>query len=375
MPYAAYGRRRASVLLHSHMSAAAGQSLAVWADRARATLRADVWTYIAAGAEEGCTALANVEDWRSIQLKPHVLNNVASIETDTDFLARRVTLPIGVAPTGRHMLIHRCGESATADGAAQAGAPFILSYFSTQTLEDVARAAAPGIRWLQLPMGLDDAVADDMIGRAGAAKFDAVVVTVDQPVAGFSPAAARAPVSVADEIRHVHVPGMPRAVIAFDPTFDARLSFAMDRTVDDLSALTARSTLPVVVKGILRADDALRCVEAGAAALIVSNHGGRHLDGAVSSARALPEVIHAVNGLVEVYVDGGIRWGTDVLRALAMGARGVFVGRPPLWGLAAEGRDGVRSVMEQLGAELRTAMALCGTPRMRDLSPDMLAAT
>jgi 4-hydroxymandelate oxidase len=127
-----------------------------------------------------------------------------------------------------------------------------------------------------------------------------------------------------------------------------------------------------VVKGVLRGDDALDCLAAGAAALIVSNHGGRHLDGAVSSGRALREVAGAVAGRAEVYVDGGIRWGTDVLRALALGADGVFLGRPPLWGLAVGGADGVVSVIEQLGAELRTAMGLCGTPRLSDLSADIL---
>jgi 4-hydroxymandelate oxidase len=347
-------------------------SLSAWEDRARAALREDVWAYIAAGAGEERTMTANLEAWRSLELRPRVLRDVSSLELGTAFLGESARLPIGVAPTGRHLLVHPGGEAATADGAARAGVPFILSYFSTQALEDVARAAAPGIRWLQLPMGLDRAHQEELTARAKAAGFGAIVVTVDQPIAGFSPRALRRPVAVGEGLRHAHAPGAPRAVIAFDPSFDTEQGLALDRTTDDLATLVSRSPLPVVVKGVLRGDDAVDCLAAGAAALIVSNHGGRHLDGAVSSARALREVAGAVAGRAEVYVDGGIRWGTDVLRALALGADGVFLGRAPLWGLAVDGADGVLSVIEQVGAELRTAMALCGTPRFADLSPDIL---
>ena len=348
-------------------------SIAAWEDRARAALREDVWAYVAAGAGEERTVSANLEAWRSVELRPRVLRDVSSLALATTFLGEPARLPIGVAPTGRHLLIHPGGEAGTADGAARAGVPFILSYFSTQALEHVARAATPGIRWLQLPLGLDRAHLQELIGRAQAAGFQAIVVTVDQPVAGFSPRAARRPVAVGDDLRHAHAPGAPRAVIAFDPSFDVEQALALDRTTEDLATLASRSPLPVVVKGVLRGDDALDCLAAGAAALIVSNHGGRHLDGAVASAHALREVAGAVAGRAEVYVDGGIRWGTDVLRALALGADGVFLGRPPLWGLAVGGADGVLSVIEQVGAELRAAMALCGTPRLADLSSGILA--
>ena len=197
------------------------------------------------------------------------------------------------------------------------------------------------------------------------------MLTVDQPVYGSSPRAARMPLAPSPEIRNVNLPGQPIAQHSYKAGHTGTVTFPA--TWRDLEWLVRRSPLDVVVKGVLRGDDAARCVEAGAKAIIVSNHGGRHLDGTVATADALPEVAAAVAGRAELYVDGGIRRGTDIVKALALGARAVLVARPVIWGLALDGAEGVRAVLDHLRAELVRTMALCGAARLDGISADLVA--
>jgi len=340
-------------------------------EKARARLSPGAYAFAAAGADDEITLTANISAWRRLRLRPHVLNDVAKVDAGASILGVRLGSPIMVAPFGRHKLFHPEGERATARGAAAAGAVFVLPTTSTVSMEDVASEPTTAPRWFQLYLPPDRALTENLIDRAAAASFGAIVLTVDQPVYGSSPRAARAPLAPSPDIRSANLPGQPIAQHSYKADHTGTVTFPA--TLRDLEWLVSRSRLDVVVKGVLRGDDAVRCVAAGAKAIIVSNHGGRHLDGTIATADALPEIAAAIAGKAEIYVDGGIRRGTDIVKALALGARAVLVARPVIWGLALDGADGVRVVLDHLNAELARAMALCGAARLEDLGADLVA--
>ena len=343
-------------------------------EKARARLSPGAYAFAAAGADDEITLAENISAWRRLRLRPHMLNDITRIDTGVTVLGAGLETPIMVAPFGRHKLFHPEGERATARGAAAAGAVFVLPTTSTVSIEDVAaehdaKVSAP--RWFQLYLPPDRALTESLIDRAAAAGFSAVVLTVDQPVYGSSPRAARAPLAPSPDIRNVNLPGEPIAQNSYKADYSGRVTFPA--TWRDLEWLVERSPLAVVVKGVLRGDDAVRCVEAGAKAVIVSNHGGRHLDATVATADALPEIADAIAGKAELYVDGGIRRGTDIVKALALGARAVLVARPVIWGLALDGAGGVQAVLDHLRAELVRSMALCGVARLDGITGDLVA--
>jgi 4-hydroxymandelate oxidase len=341
---------------------------------ARERLTQVAYDYYAGGAEDEITLAENVAAWRRLRLRPHVLRDVSRGETETTVLGTPVRAPILVAPTAYQRLAHDEGEVATARGAAAAGTVLVVSTLATVRLEEVADAAPQAPRWMQIYLQRDRAATADLVARAVAAGYRALVLTVDLPVAanrrrdernGFTlpPGMLLANLGIAH-------PAMPDGGSALAAHIVQDFTPAI--TFEDIGWLAEISGLPVVVKGLLRGDDAAACVAAGAAAVIVSNHGGRQLDGAIATADALPEVCDAVAGRAEVYVDGGLRGGTDVLKALAAGARAVLLGRPILWGLATGGAQGVAAVLDGYRTELIRAMALCGAAEVGDLTPDLL---
>jgi 4-hydroxymandelate oxidase len=339
-------------------------------ERARARLSPGAYAFAAAGADDEVTVAENVAAWRRWRLRPRMLNDITRIDTGTSVLGARVDTPIMVAPFGRHKLFHPDGERASARGAGAAGAVFVLPTTSTVSIEDVAAEPVAAPRWFQLYLPPDRALAENLIDRAAAAGFSAIVLTVDQPVYGASPRAARAPLAPSPDIRNANLPGQPIAQNSYKAGYTGTVTFPA--TWRDLEWLVRRAALDVLVKGVLRGDDAARCVDAGAKAIIVSNHGGRHLDGTVATADALAEIAGKVGGKTELYVDGGIRRGSDIVKARALGARAVLVARPVIWGLALDGADGVRMVLDHLRTELVRAMALCGTARLDDIGPDLV---
>ena len=309
-------------------------------------------------------------------MRPRVLVDVSAVRIATTVLGAQVATPVLVAPTALQRAVHPEGELATAAAAAASGSLFCLSTRSGTPMEKITATGAPW--WMQVYVLRDRDVTAGLVRRAAAAGARALVVTVDTPVVGRKPRALA--------LEEASQPGLPPAYTGLnlaaageDPTtlraddHIDRLQQAPDLTPDVIGWLAGLSGLPVVVKGVLRGDDARRCVDAGAAAVWVSNHGGRQLDGAVSTAVALPEVVAAVGSAVEVYADGGIRRGSHVLRALALGARAVFVGRPVLWGLATGGTEGVRRIIDELTDELVHAMTLSGAPTLNDVTADLLA--
>lgn len=323
--------------------------------RARKLLPRSVYDYYAGGSGRERTLRANEKAWRQVWMAPRVLRGVPAVDTATRLLGTEFATPLCVAPTGFHGLAHPEGELATAAGTARAGALFVLSTRSTRRIEDVGEvvAAAGGTWWFQVYVMRDRALTAGLVRRAAAAGAAALVLTADTPVVGRK----------RRDADHDLVPDRD-FLVNLGPLADlAEAGQAADQTFADIGWLSdLGGGLPVVVKGVLRGDDASACRAHGAAAVIVSNHGGRQLDGALPAAAALPCVAAELrpDGDCEVYADGGIRTGEDALAALSLGARAVFLGRPALWALACGGADGVRSLVAGLTDDLAHAMALAG---------------
>ena len=349
--------------------------LAALEAEARSRLDPGVYDYIAGGADAELTLADNLAAWSRLRLRPRVLRDVTQVSTATTLLGSQVPTPLLVAPMAYHRMAHPDGEAASAAGAAAAGAPYICSTQATLSVEEVADAAPDAVRWFQVYVVRDRGWTAELVARAAAAGYRALVLTVDVPLLGNRLRDLRNDFRLPTGLKPANAPPAGAArqrelavdVLAQTGQFDPGL------TPDTIGWLAGQSGLPVVVKGVLRGDDAAACLDAGAAAVVVSNHGGRQLDGVLATADALAEVAAAVGDRAEVYVDGGIRRGTDVVKALALGARAVLVGRPVFWGLAVGGAAGVERVLSGLAGELRLAMALCGAVGVADLTPDLIA--
>ena len=332
--------------------------------------------YYRAGANDGHTLRANQGDFAQLRLRPRVLNDVSTVRLETSVLGLPLTSPIAVAPSAFHGLAHPEAEAGTARAAAAAGSLMTLSTFSNTPIETVA-AQAGGRLWFQLYLYRDREIARGLVQRAEAAGARALVLTVDTPEVGRRESNERGGFGLPP---HLQVPnaGSREQMAKLEGENGSQLVRYFTGLVDpslswrDLEWLRGVTSLPIVLKGILTAEDADLAVQHGAAAIWVSNHGGRQLDTAVSSIAALPEVVQAVAGRAEVYLDGGVRRGTDVLKALALGARAVFLGRPIVYGLACGGEAGVARVLALLQEELRLAMALSGQADVHKLSPGLV---
>jgi 4-hydroxymandelate oxidase len=324
--------------------------------------------YYAGGAGDELTLRDNLDAWRRITIRPKVLVDVSERDPATTVLGRNRSHPIFVAPTAYHGLADPAGERATARAAAAAGAVFCLSSLATASPAEVAEAAPAGARWLQLYVFRDRGVSDELVRAAVEHGYEALVVTVDLPVLGIRDRDVRSRYAIPDAVAAPSVGAMGRtgafSMLEIGELIDPSLTWA------DIAQLAERSELPVVVKGVLSPDDARLAAEHGAAGVVVSNHGGRQLDTVPAGADALPAIADAVGDRVDIVVDGGIRRGTDVLKALALGARAVMVGRPVIWGLAVGGEDGARAVLDLLVAEFDVALALAGVPRASGLGPE-----
>ncbi|HST16875.1 MAG TPA: alpha-hydroxy acid oxidase [Gaiellaceae bacterium] len=341
--------------------------------RAAESLPLAVYDYIAGGADDELTLADNVAAWSRYRIRPHVLRDVSSVDLSTTLLGEHVSSPVHVAPVAYHRILHEEGELATARGASAAGAVFTLSTMATTSIEDVAAAAPDGVRWFQLYVHVDRGLTSSLVERAEAAGYRALVLTVDTPRIGSRRRDGIHGFVLPEGVQLANVADYPGARESISTVAYATASFDPSLTTEAVSWLAGQCSLPVVVKGVLRGDDARACVEAGASAVLVSNHGGRQLDGVVATADALREVADAVGGDAEVYVDGGIRRGSDVLRALALGARAVFVGRPVMWALHDDGADGVAGVLDSLRQQTTLAFALAGIASYADVGADLLA--
>jgi 4-hydroxymandelate oxidase len=326
--------------------------------------------YYAGGAGDELTLRDNVEAWRRIAIRPRVLVDVSERDPGTTVLGRSRPHPIFVAPTAYHRLAHPDGEQGTARAAAAAGAVFCLSSLATAGPAEIAEAAPSGERWLQLYVFRDRGVSDELVRAAVEHGFEAIVVTVDLPVLGIRERDIRTQYAIPDALAAPSVGAMGRteafSMLEIGDLIDPSLSWG------DIGRFAERCELPVLVKGVLTPEDGRLAAEHGAAGVVVSNHGGRQLDTVPSGAEAVGPIADAVGDHIDVLVDGGIRRGTDVLKALALGARAVMVGRPLIWGLAIDGEAGARAVLNLLLAEFDVALALAGVPDASGLSPECI---
>lgn len=324
-------------------------------------LEPDVWDYVAGGSGDEVTLAANRAAFDRVAVVPRSLVDVSTCDTGCDLFGVRWSLPLAVAPMAYQRLIHAGGERAAATAAAAAGVPYIVSTLSSEPIEAVTGVG--GTSWFQLYWLRDRAVVADLLRHAEDAGCGAVVLTVDVPVLGrrlrdvhngFALPSWVRPVNIDGEVDRA--PGDSAIARHTSEVFDPSLSWR------DLAWIRARTRLPLLLKGILSAQDAARAVDLGVDGVVVSNHGGRQLDGAIPSVTALPEVVEVVDGRCPVLLDSGVRSGVDILRALALGATAVLIGRPVLWGLAVGGERGVTAVLDVLREEFTTALRLAGCP-------------
>ena len=332
---------------------------------ARAAMPAGAFEYVHGGAGDEWTMRRNIERLRALAFRPRRLAGFSHADTSAVLFGRMLPAPIYVCTMGAQDIVHVDGELASARGAAKAGVAYMLSSASNRPLEEVARAAPDALRMFALYLNDDPAVNRSLAQRAQAAGYAAIVMTVDSLGPGNS-----------ERYRAMGSPKSPSAGYGdFDPRLGGRGDFAKlkkDFTPADIATLKEVSGLPVLVKGLLRADDAERCLVGGAAGIVVSNHGGRTLDGAPAAIDVLGSVVDAVRGRAPVLFDSGVRRGEDVVRALALGATAVGVGRPVLDAMALGGGRGVGDMLDWFKADLATAMLLVGAARIRDLSRDFL---
>lgn len=334
---------------------------------ARDRMLGPAYDYVAGGAWDEVTLRESVEAWRAFRFVPRVLRDLRTIDPSGSFLGRPSALPIAIAPMAAQTMAHPGAEAEMLAGAVAQGIPFCLSTSSSMSLEDVAAAAPDAERWFQLYIvgGFD--YSRRLVERAEAAGYRAIVLTVDLPVLGRRERDVRSSF-VLPPMSHMDAADAER-IHRYGGLDDQRIA---GLTWETLAEIRSWSSLPIVLKGILSPADAALAVEAGAAGIVVSTHGGRQLDRSISSAAALAGVADAVAGRCEVWADGGIRRGLDVLTAIALGASGVLVGRPFYWALAAGGRAGVERAVEILRAELALALPLLGAASLGDVTRELV---
>lgn len=326
---------------------------------AQAKLDPALWDFFQGGSDDEVTLRDCRAAFERIKLRPRVLVDVNAIDMQTSVSGTPVSMPILIAPTALHRIAHPDGECATALAVGRAGTLMVVSTDATRTIEEVAQAAS-GPLWFQLYANPGLKFAEALVRRAEAAGYLAIVLTIDSPRFGNRER---------DRRNNITLPPAPYEEVNY---IGLEMQKGTILTWQTISWLRSITSLPIILKGILTAEDALLAVENKVDGIIVSNHGGRQLDTAVPSIEALPEIVEAAAGRCEVYIDSGIRRGTDVLKALALGAHAVLIGRPALWGLAANGADGVYHVLELLRKELGLAMALSGRPTLASIDRSLL---
>ena len=333
---------------------------------ARDRMHPAAFDYVAGGAWSEESLAGNEAAWLRYRFRPRVLVDVSRIEPATMFLGRPTSMPVAIAPMAAHGLAHVDGEIATARAAAAAGIPFIPSTMSTRSMEEIAEAAPSGVRFFQLYAQVDPGRTRSLVERAAAAGYGAIVLTVDLPELGYRDRDRRSGFTF--DVPHGNFldDDVKRDAEAVDQMIAKHLTW------DSLATIRSWSTLPLVLKGIMTGEDARLAREHGVDAIVVSNHGGRQLDRTPAPIDVLQEVAGAAPG-VELWVDGGVRRGLDVAIACALGARGVLVGRPILWALAAGGQPGVERALAILREEFELALTLLGAPTPADLTSDHIA--
>ena len=340
---------------------------------ARRRLSRMAFDYVSSGAGDEITLRRNRECFDQMRLKPRVLVDVSKIDTGLELFGEKLDYPILLAPCAYQKLMHPEGEIATAQGAASARVPFVVSTFATVALEEIARVSAAPL-WFQLYVQPDHGFTRDLIQRAEAAGYRVLCVTVDTPILGIRDREKRAGFHLPPGIERANLKALGTGATKVGHFQEGTIYNLLDPAInwDTIAWIRSLTKMPVVLKGILTPEDARLAREHGVSGIIVSNHGGRNLDTVPATIEALPAVIEAVEGRIPVLLDGGVRRGTDVVKALALGAQAVLIARPYLWGLGVNGAQGVERVVQILRTELEAAMALCGTPSLSRITRSVL---
>ncbi|TMI21820.1 alpha-hydroxy-acid oxidizing protein [Candidatus Bathyarchaeota archaeon] len=329
------------------------------------------YDFVAGGAGSELTLRANREAFQKIAIMPRVFTGIKQVDTSANFLGQRLSMPIYVTPMANHGVVHSSAEIGSALGAKKAGTLFVAPTSSTRTIEEVATATKDAPRWFQLYFNKDPDVNKQLLHRAEKAGYSAIVLTVDLPVLGIRDRNVRNSLSLPVEPNQPDAPS-ERYIVATRNLQLLMSGMKSDLSWDDYEWTRRNTSLPVLIKGILSPDDAEEAAKRKVPAIIVSNHGGRQLDTGFGAIEALGPIVDQVKGRTKVLFDSGIRRGTDVFKAIALGAAAVGVGRPVLWGLALYGADGVAAVLEHLKAELVNVMHLAGTARLNDISSEYI---
>ena len=351
--------------------------------KAKELLDAKPYYYVAASAGAEVTATQNNRAFDQWQIVPRMLRDTSTRDLSTELFGKKLGYPLLLAPVGVQSIVHPDGELATARAAAAMDVPLVASTASTYSLEKIADTMGNSPRWYQLYWSGDHEIAASMVKRAEAAGYDAIVITLDTPMMAWRE----------KDIEHAYLPFLEAQGIGNyleDPVFCSRLDCPPHEdmrsaimlwasifgnpslTWADLEFIKKQTTLPILLKGILHPDDARLAVEHGMDGIIVSNHGGRQVDGAIPAIDALPEIIEAVDGRIPVLMDSGIRRGSDIVKALSLGAKAVLIGRPYMYGLALAGEEGVKQVLRNLIADFDLTLALCGQRSVQELNRDLL---
>lgn len=345
-------------------------NLAEYEYAAKQKLSPAAYGYYRGGASDEITIHDNRRAYDDIKILPHVLRDVSQRDLSTTVLGQKIEFPVVIAPMAMAALAHPDKELGIAEGAKKFGIPMCLSTMATTKLEEVS---ATGVNsWFQLYVHKDRGLTHDLMQRAEASGYQALVVTVDTAVSGYREYLMRSPLRLPAGMQPENIVGhwdqdkYPSTMAYVSAQFDASLTW------DDIEAFVSQTTLPVLVKGVLRADDAREAINRGIAGIVVSNHGGRQLDTVPATIDVLPEIAEAVDGRCELLVDGGIRRGTDIIKALALGAKAVMLGRPILWGLAVDGQAGVEDILTILHREYDIALALAGCPSSQSIPRDLV---
>jgi len=360
-------------------------SWADWEAAAADKLDAGPYGYLFGSAGTEDTLRANLEAFRHRRIVPRMLRDVGERDLSVTVLGTPMPAPVLLAPIGVQAILHEDGELASARAAATLGVPVIASTAGSHTLEEIAEACGDGRRWYQLYWPRGEELAASFVSRAEAAGYEAIVVTLDTALLGWRPrdlAGAYLPFLKSVGIANYLADPVFRSTLAKPPEEDPQAAVGQfvgvfsnpEVTWDDLAWLRAQTELPIVLKGILHPDDARRALDCGVDGILVSNHGGRQVDGAIATLDALPAVVDAVGDRAPVLLDSGIRCGADAFKALALGAAAVLVGRPAMWGLAVGGEEGVHTVLRSLLAELDLTLALSGYRSVAELGPEALVS-
>ncbi|OQR86122.1 peroxisomal (S)-2-hydroxy-acid oxidase [Achlya hypogyna] len=339
---------------------------------ARTYLPKKTLDYYVSGADDMVTLKENRAAFTRLKLMPRVLRDVRHIDTATTLLGQPVATPVCIAPSAMQRMAHPDGELASSAAAAAQKTCFVLSTISTTSIEDVAASNGAGLRWYQLYIFKDRELTRDLVVRAEKAGYKALVLTVDTPILGSREADLRNGFALPRHLTMANFTGGKHAhrVNEVGLSQYTKELFDLNITWDDVAWLKSITSLPIVVKGVLTPEDAVLACDVGCQGILVSNHGARQLDTVPATIEALPAIVQAVAGRAEVYLDGGVRRGTDAFKALALGARAVFLGRPTLWGLAHSGQQGVEDVLKMVTSELAHAMMFSATTSIAEIGPN-----